>query len=111
MAKRKELSNKLSGKITKKDAPGWRDMIPKSEDSSGKQSVSKRSADLNDEKKVRKTYYLRGTTITRIQELAEQERVGISDFVEYALTRFLDMLDEGEIQMETKVKEVREIVY
>jgi hypothetical protein len=113
MAKRKDLSNKLSTKTTKKDAPGWRDMIPhaEDEDATKKKSATKRSSKVADDKKVRKTYYLRNATISRIQELADQERVGISDFVEYALTRFLDMMDEGEIEMETKVKEIREIIY
>ena len=117
MAKRSDLSSKLSGS----KAPGWRDMIPLSEDrdsepkstKSQKRGAAKRasSSSNGDDKKIRKTYYLRPTTIDRIQVLAEQERVGISDFVEYALTRFLDMLDEGDIEMETKSKEVREIVY
>jgi len=118
MAKRSDLSSKLS----KSQAPGWRDMIPlteqpdskKSRTSKSKKSDSKsKKATTNggDDKKVRKTYYLRPTTIERIQGLADQERVGISDFVEYALTRFLDMLDEGDIEMETKSKEVREIIY
>ena len=118
MAKRSDLSQKLTGS----NAPGWRDMIPQADEveetpkrSSRKKttkSKAKSSAKAKaDVKKVRKTYYLTGSTITRIQALADQERVGISDFVEYALARFLDMMDEGDIEMETRSKEVREIVY
>ena len=111
MAKRNELTNKLSGK-----APGWRDMIPSSApktelNGDEKASARKRKNSGAPEKKIRKTYYLRETTITRIEELSLLERVGISDLVEFGLTRFLDLFESGQIKMKTETKEVRQIIY
>ena len=111
MAKRNDLTQKLTA-----GAPGWRDMIPKADqttpngDERPSNSAAKKSAKPA-EKKIRKTYYIRETTIARIEQISNEKKVGISDLVEFGLTRFLELLESGEIKMKTEVREVRQIIY
>jgi hypothetical protein len=111
VAKRNDLTQKLTG-----GAPGWRDMIPRSDDSTrdaGEKDSSTRAKKNGkpSDKKIRKTYYIRESTISRIEQISNKQKVGISDLVEFGLTRFLEMLESGQIKMKTEVKEVRQIIY
>lgn len=111
MGKRNDLSQKLTG-----GAPGWRDMIPRTDDHARGTGVKPSSSrprknEKPSDKKIRKTYYIRESTIARIEQISNNQKVGISDLVEFGLTRFLEMLESGQIKMKTEVKEVRQIIY
>jgi hypothetical protein len=111
MAKRKnELADKL-GSTAPEPRPGWRDTII-----SGQQPVdtavsqppqptqyqptTKRTR--TKPKSVRKTYLLPPELIQRIEITAEEERVGISELVNFLMTTSLDLIESGQIEIPTQ---------
>lgn len=108
MAKRKnELADKLGGSPTEA-RPGWRDTIitgqhpaetavsqPTPQSTPTKRTRTKPKA-------VRKTYLLPPDLIQRIEITAEEERVGISELVNFLLTTSLDLIESGQIEIPTQ---------
>ena len=108
MAKRKnELADKLSS-TTPERGPGWREAIipgqqavetavsqPTPQPTSTKRTRTKPKA-------VRKTYLLPPDLIQRIEITAEEERVGISELVNFLLTTSLDLIESGQIEIPTQ---------
>lgn len=105
MAKRKnELADKLGGSGNR---PGWRDTIianaPQQEaEDTQTRSRSPRRKQADRLKPKRKTYLLPPPLIEHIDNLAAEERVGISELVTYLLSTSLEMLEAGEIEIPTR---------
>jgi hypothetical protein len=106
MARRKsELADKLGGSSSPR--PGWRDTIianaPQPEpEPTVEEPVPSRRARAANRKPRRKTYLLAPSLIDRIDDLAEQERVGISELVSFLLTTSLEMIEAGELAIPTR---------
>ena len=108
MAKRKnELADKL-GSSSSETRPGWRDTII-----TGQQPVETAVSQPTPQptptkrtrtkpKAVRKTYLLPPDLIQRIEITAEEERVGISELVNFLLTTSLDLIESGQIEIPTQ---------
>ena len=111
MAKRKnELADKL-GAPSSESRPGWRDTIitgqqpvetavsqPTPQPTQPKPTKRTRTKP----KSVRKTYLLPPDLIQRIEITAEEERVGISELVNFLLTTSLDLIESGQIEIPTQ---------
>ena len=106
MAKRKnELADKLGS--SPEPRPGWRDTII-----SGQQPVDTAASQPTQPtptkrtrtkpKSVRKTYLLPPALIQRIEITAEEERVGISELVNFLMTTSLDLIESGQIEIPTQ---------
>ncbi len=105
MARRK---NDLAGKLSsaQESRPGWRDTI------TGHQAETqpvRRPAFMEPEpepepanKVKRKTYLVYAGMIAEIEQLAEQERVGINELVRYLLGAALDQVYNGELTIPTQ---------
>lgn len=110
MARRKnELADKLGGS----NRPGWRDTIMPStaqqEAEERPQTRPRRRQQPDRLKPKRKTYLLPPPLIERIDALAEEERVGISELVTYLLSTSVEMIETGELEIPTRTAK-RQIV-
>lgn len=106
MARRKsELADKLGGSSSTR--PGWRDTIianaPQAEpETAVTEPEPTRRPRASSRKPRRKTYLLAPALINRIDDLADQERVGISELVSFLLTTSLELVESGEIEIPTR---------
>ncbi|HSH05728.1 MAG TPA: hypothetical protein VLL52_24640 [Anaerolineae bacterium] len=103
MARRKrDLANKLdSNSNSEIRRPGWRDTIAPS----GETAVSPPSppaAAENPDALKRKTYLLTEEIIGQIEDLADAERVGISELVRFLLVEAMAQIEEGILEVPTK---------
>lgn len=101
MAKRK---NQLAGKLEsglESGRPGWRDTIVSSAPMELGESEPKPARKTSRSKPRRKTYYLPPALIERIEYLADEERVGISELVTFLLTTATDLIDTGQLEIPT----------
>lgn len=109
MSKRRQtLSNKLGTRTTK---PGWQDTItpqtgieeePEEEQISKKRATRRtRKPKKSQAKLIRRTYLMSPDLLERLEVVAEDERVGISELLRYLITQSLDMIETGEIEIPT----------
>jgi hypothetical protein len=101
MAKRK---NQLAGKLDsnlESGRPGWRDTIVASTPADLSETQPKKSRMPSRLKPRRKTYYLPPALIERIEYLADEERVGISELVTFLLTTATDLIETGQLEIPT----------
>ena len=102
MARKRDLADKLSSEGAR---PGWRQAINPTASQSYEpepvqpvQQPPKRSRSGI----RRKTYLLNDELITRIEALAERERVGINELVRHLLTESVTMVELREWKIPTK---------
>jgi len=58
----------------------------------------------------RKSYLLTRELIDQVKETADAQGVGISEFVRWALTRTIDGVNAGDIEIPTETTEVKRII-
>jgi hypothetical protein len=106
MARRKnELADKLGGGSNR---PGWRDTImPSAPQQETDEERPRRRQQPDRLKPKRKTYLLPPPLIERIDALAEEERVGISELVTYLLSTSVEMIETGELEIPTRTAKRR----
>ena len=108
MAKRKnQLSDKLGGS---QDARlGWRDTIrlnqpqqpaEPAQATPSRQMPPSRPAEQSNKPK-RKTYLLTPDLIANIEQLADEERVGINELVRFLLGTAVNLVETGQIEIPT----------
>lgn len=101
MTKRKnQLADKLSSESNLR--PGWRDTIrpsqpvPEVEEEQPEQPKRRARPRLK-----RKTYLLNPDLIDRIEQIAEEERVGINELVRFLLSTSLDLVEANQLEIPT----------
>jgi hypothetical protein len=102
VARKRDLTNKLTSDT---ERPGWRQAINPTvsqryepEPVQPVQQTPKRSRSSI----RRKTYLLNDELITRIEALAERERVGINELVRHLLSESVAMVESREWELQTK---------
>ncbi len=104
MAKRKnQLSDKLGG--SQDNRLGWRDTIrlnqPQQQPAAPAQATPPRQQVEQQNKPKRKTYLLTPDLIANIEQLADEERVGINELVRFLLGTAVNLVETGQIEIPT----------
>jgi hypothetical protein len=109
MARRKqELADKLGGDGQVPRRPGWRDTItlgrgapeaPAPDPEPDPEATPRRRSRR---RYKRKTYLISPEMIAHIEEVADQERVGINELVRFLLGTALDMVEDGQLEIPTR---------
>jgi hypothetical protein len=107
MARRKqELADKLGGDGQVPRRPGWRDTITLGrgtpEPPEPEPEPEPASRRRNRGRYKRKTYLIPPEMIAHIEEVADQERVGINELVRFLLGTALDMVEDGQLEIPTR---------
>lgn len=98
MARKKDLAGKLQGQeSTTPNRPGWRETI-----TAGQAPLPPINEEEPANKLKRKTYLIRAGMIDHIEDLAQQERVGINELVRFLLSAAIDQVEDGTLVIPTK---------
>lgn len=111
MSKRR---NTLSSKLSGNNKPSWQDTIVSQEPveeiieeeapvapRKTTTRTTRRKKPAKSSKYVRKTFLMTPDLIERLEETAEEERVGISELVRFLMINSLDMIENGELEIPT----------
>jgi hypothetical protein len=114
MARRKNnLADKLNQQRSEGRSPGWRDMIsPEAQVDTEtesteparrrKTSTPPKPKTPSRNQKRRKTYYIPVRIIEEIEQIAAEEKVGISDLATYLLDAALESVHRGDLTIPTR---------
>lgn len=101
--RKKDLADKLSG--GNENRPGWRDTITLGQTSTptSERRIPYTQPEPEPANKLkRKTYLLYAGMVAEIEQLAEQERVGINELVRYLIGSALDQVYSGQLMIPTR---------
>lgn len=100
MAREQETKDLLAGR---KKAQGWRDQLGGDQAEEPQDSEPTLSPKKKKSKYKRKTYLMTDDLISRIETQAEKAGVGINEMNRYLLTVALDMVEQGELEVEVQM--------
>lgn len=100
MASKKETKNLLTGK---QKAQGWRDQFVDEQQQAEPAAVAEKTTP----RYRRKTYLMTDELIQRIEVQAEKARVGINEMNRYLLTMALDLIENGEHEVQVQTVQKR----